>query len=175
MKKLFILLVPIFLFNLSCKRNSTEKEETTIRQLKFKKKTSDRRKKGYYLNIAQATQDNYDFRSVLYTGKYLQLAIMSLESGEDLGWETHARSDQFIRVESGTGICLLNDEAYELQTNDAILIPAGARHNILNNNDSLELKLYMLYARPVHKDQISRSTKEEARDKKEYYDGETTE
>jgi mannose-6-phosphate isomerase-like protein (cupin superfamily) len=173
--KLFFILLPSLFLAIGCTRNSSEKGETTFRQLKYKKKIADTKKKGLFLNLEEAVSENYDYRNVLYTGKYIQLAIMSLEPGEDIGWETHARSDQFIRVESGSGLCLLNDEAYELETNDAVLIPAGAKHNILNNNDSLELKLYMLYARPVHKDKISRSTKEEAREKSEHFDGETTE
>jgi len=172
---LLIAILPALIFVFGCTRNSEEKSETTYRQIKYKKRTPDSKKKGLFLDIEQATLDNYDYRSVLYTGKNLQLAIMSLEPGEDIGWETHARSDQFIRVEQGTGICLLNDEAYELNPNAIVLIPSGARHNILNNNDSLELKLYTLYARPVHKDKISRSTKEEAHEKGEHFDGETTE
>ena len=173
--KLLFLLLPSLLFVIGCARNSGEKEETTFRQLKYKKNIPDKKKKGLFLNLEQATLDNYDYESVLYTGKYMQLAIMSLESGEDTGWKSHARSDQFLRVESGSGLCLLNDEAYEMEANTAVFIPAGSRHNIYNNNDSLDLKLHIMFARPVHKDKISRSTKEEARDKKGHYDGETTE
>lgn len=173
--KLFFLTLPLILLFLGCNRKSEEQSETTFRQLKYKKKTPNSRKKGYFLNLETATSDNYDYRSVLYTGKYMQLAIMSLQPGEDIGWETHPKSDQFLRVESGTGICLLNDEVYELEANDALIIPAGARHNIQNNSDSSQLKIYLLYARPVHKDRITRSTKEEARDKPEHFDGETTE
>ena len=127
------------------------------------------------INISDATNDNYDYRSIIYTGKFMQLGIMSLEPGEDTGWETHKRSDQFIRVESGNGLCLLNDEEYELTENDALFIPAGAEHNILNENDSIQFKFYTLYARPLHKDGINRVTKEDATSKKEKYDGRTTE
>jgi mannose-6-phosphate isomerase-like protein (cupin superfamily) len=160
---------------LGCARYSEDNSETTYRQLKYKKRTPDNKKKGLFLDLEEATFENYDFRSVLYTGKYLQLDIMSLESGEDIGWKKYARTDQLLYVESGSGTCLVNDEAYELQENNAVLIPAGARHNILNNNDTLELKFFILYARPIHKDKVSRSTKEEAREKRDYFDGETTE
>ncbi len=159
----------------SCKNDPNEKSETTYRQLKYKKNTPENKKKGLFLNLEQATLDNYDYQSVLYTGKYMQLALMSLETGEDTGWNTNTRSDQLVRIESGSGLCLLNDEAYEFQANDAVFIPAGSRHNILNNNDSTELKLYVLFSRPVLKDKISRATKEEARERKDRFDGETTE
>jgi mannose-6-phosphate isomerase-like protein (cupin superfamily) len=159
----------------SCDTKSDEKKETTQRQLKFKKKTRDKNKKGYQVNIEEIVNNNFDYRTVLYTGKHLQLIIMCLEPGEDIGWKNYSRSDQFIRVESGSGSCLLNNEIYELEPNDALFIPAGARHNILNDNDSVALKIYTLYALPMHKDGISRSTKEESSNKKEYFDGETTE
>jgi mannose-6-phosphate isomerase-like protein (cupin superfamily) len=170
-----LLILSIFYSSIGCEVETKEDSQPTFRQLKYKKHTNDLKKKGLYFNVEQATIENYDFRNVVYTGTYLQLALMNLEPGEDIGWETHPRSDQFIRVEAGNGLCLVNDEAYDLQPNDAVLIPAGARHNILNNSDSLQLKIYTLYARPVHKDKITRSTKEEAKEKKEHYDGETSE
>ena len=176
MKKiLLVLLLPSLLFVTGCSRNSGKKEETTFRQLKYKKRISDSKKKGLFLDLEEATFENYDFKSVLYTGKQLQLMIMSLESGEDIGWKTYKRADQFVYIESGSGTCLVNDEAYDLEENDAVFIPAGARHNILNNNDTMELKLFLLSARPIHKDKVSRSSKEEAREKGDYFDGETTE
>ena len=173
--KLLVLLLPSLLFVIGCSRNSGEKEETTFRQLKYKKRISDSKKKGLFLDLEEATFENYDFKSVLYTGIQSQLMIMSLESGEDIGWKTYKRSDQFVYIESGSGTCLVNDEAYEVEENDAVFIPAGARHNILNNNDTMELKLFVISSRPIHKDKISRSTKEEAREKGDYFDGETTE
>lgn len=173
--RLLCLLLPSVLFVTGCSRNSGKKEETTFRQLKYKKRISDTKKKGLFLDLEEATFENYDFKSVLYTGKQLQLMIMSLESGEDIGWKTYKRADQFVYIESGSGTCLVNDEAYDLEENDAVFIPAGARHNILNNNDTMELKLFLLSARPIHKDKVSRSSKEEAREKGDYFDGETTE
>jgi mannose-6-phosphate isomerase-like protein (cupin superfamily) len=169
------LFLGLSLIAFSCISKTDKNKETTYKQLTFKKKTSDKNKKGYLVKIEEVVNDNFDYRTVLYTGKHLQLVMMSLEPGEDIGWKNHSKSDQFIRVESGSGTCLLNSELYEIEANDAIFIPAGARHNILNDNDSLDLKIYTLYAAPIHKNGISRSTKEEATRKREYFDGETTE
>ncbi|MCE2712014.1 MAG: cupin domain-containing protein [Cryomorphaceae bacterium] len=171
---IFTLLLPSVLLT-SCQEPTDNKKEPQYRQWKKQRSKRADQKKGLYLNISDATNDNYDYRSILYTGKFMQLGLMSLERGEDTGWDSHRRSDQLIRVESGNGLCLMNDEEYKLSENDALFIPAGAEFNILNENDSIQFKFYVVYAQPVFKDGISRSTKEEAGKKKEKYDGRPTE
>ena len=118
---------------------------------------------------------NTNFREVLYTSKYCQLVLMSLRPGEEIGMETHRGNDQFFRVEKGHGQCLIDGNEYELRDGDAVVVPSGARHNIINVSDSEELKLYTIYSPPHHKDGIIRTTKKEAEAKEEEFDGKTTE
>jgi mannose-6-phosphate isomerase-like protein (cupin superfamily) len=175
MRTFILILVVPSLFLSSCQERADHKKDPEYRQWKKQRSKSADQKKGLYINISDAANDNYGYRSILYTGKFMQLGLMSLEPGEDTGWESHKRSDQFIHIESGNGLCLLNDEEYQLSENDALFIPAGAEHNILNENDSVQFKFYVLYGRPVYKDGISRSTKEEATQKTGKYDGKPTE
>src|SRR5690606_32829048 len=96
--------------------------------------------------------ENEDFRRVLYTGPNLQLVLMALRPGEDIGLETHEEHDQFIRVEAGTGVARLNGEERGLEDGSIVVIPAGVEHNVINTSDSEALKLYTLYAPPEHAD-----------------------
>ncbi|MCB9809191.1 cupin domain-containing protein [Candidatus Nomurabacteria bacterium] len=133
-------------------------------------------KKGYITNIEQETVSNNNFRKVLYTSEHMQLVVMSLEPGEDIGKEVHKTIDQFIRIESGMGAAFINGIETSIQTGDAVVIPAGAEHNITNTGD-MPMKLYTLYGGPEHKDQVIQATKAdaEARHPHERFDGVTTE
>lgn len=131
--------------------------------------------KGYFTNIEAATVGNNDFRRVLYTGKHAQLVLMSLDPNEDIGLETHFNTDQFFRFESGKGKVIIDDNVYEVGSGDAIIVPAGAKHNVINSSDVDVLRLYTLYAPPQHKDGIVRFSKAAANSEPEEFDGLTTE
>ena len=129
-------------------------------------------KKGYIVNIEEATVSNTDYRRVLYTGEHSQLVVMSLEPGVEIGEEVHAL-DQFIRVETGSGKAILNGiEEHALEDDWAIVIPAGTKHNVINTGDRA-LKLYTIYSPAEHKDGTVQPTK--ADEKEEHFDGATTE
>ncbi|MEO6837426.1 MAG: cupin domain-containing protein [Ginsengibacter sp.] len=130
--------------------------------------------KGYKGNIEQLTLDNDNFRKVLYTGQNLQLVLMSLEVGEEIGMETHINNDQFFRFESGMGRCIIDNNEYHVVEGDAILVPAGAKHNVINTGTTA-FKMYTIYGPPNHQDHILRKTKEDAERKDEVFDGKTTE
>ena len=131
--------------------------------------------KGFKSNIEQDTLDNNNFRKVLYTGKHTQLVVMTLVPGEEIGLETHKENDQFLRFEGGSGKVFIDDSEYEVSDGDAVIVPAGAKHNVVNVSDSETLNLYTIYSPPHHKDGIVRKTKEEAEANDEEFDGETTE
>jgi mannose-6-phosphate isomerase-like protein (cupin superfamily) len=132
-------------------------------------------KKGYKQNIEELTIENNNFRKVLYTGQHMQLVLMALKPGEDIGLEIHAENDQFFRIDAGKGKAIINETEYEISDGDAVVVPAGAEHNIINTSDDQELKLYTIYAPAHHKDAIIRETKEEAESNEEDFDGITTE
>jgi len=131
--------------------------------------------KGFKTNIEKDTLENRKFRKVLYTGKHSQLVLMSLRPKEEIGMETHTENDQFFRFESGQGKVIIDGNVYEVGDGVAIVVPAGAKHNIINVSDSKELKLYTIYSPPHHKDGIVRETKEEAEANDQEFDGKTTE
>jgi len=132
-------------------------------------------KKGYKDNIEKLTLENNDFRKVLYTGSHMQLVLMSLKPLEDIGLEIHEENDQFFRFEKGEGKFIINDTEYLVTDGDSVVIPAGAKHNIINMSDKEDLKMYTIYAPAHHKDGIIRKTKEEAEKNQEDFDGITTE
>jgi mannose-6-phosphate isomerase-like protein (cupin superfamily) len=132
-------------------------------------------KKGFKTKIERATLQNANFRKVLYTSKHLQLVIMSLLPGEDIGSEIHKKTDQFFRFEQGHGKCIINENEYDVRDGDVVVIPAGAKHNIINVDSVTELKMYTIYAPPNHKDGVVRSTKKEAEINEEEFDGIMTE
>lgn len=137
---------------------------------------SDKREKnGYHINIEELTLANNAFRMVLYTGKHLQLVLMSLKPGEEIGEEVHANGDQFFRFESGMGTRVINGESSPVKAGDAIIVPGGVLHNIINSDPALPLKLYSIYSPPQHKDKIIRLTKYDAEAQKEAFDNRTTE
>lgn len=130
--------------------------------------------KGFVHNIEFMTEKNGNFRQVLYTGKHLQLVLMSLRPGEEIGEEVHADIDQFFRVEKGKAEVRIDERKVRAEAGDAILVPAGARHNITNIGEK-SLKIYTLYAPPAHEDHIVQVTKAEAESSKEHFAGYTTE
>ena len=131
--------------------------------------------KGFYGEIEKDTLENDNFRRVLYTGKNSQLVLMSLKAGEEIGMEIHNDNDQFFRFESGMGKVIIDGNEYDVKDGDAIVVPAGAEHNIVNVSDNEDLKLYTIYSPAHHKDGIVRATKKEAEENEEDFDGETTE
>ena len=131
-------------------------------------------KKGYKDNIEKLTLENENFRKVLYTGERTQLVLMSLKPGEEIGLEVHEDNDQFFRFEAGRGKVIIDTAEYEVSDGDAVVVPKGAEHNVINIGDS-DLKLYTLYSPPHHADGIVRSTREEALQNEAEFDGKTTE
>ena len=132
--------------------------------------------KGYHDDIEKQTTGNSDFRRVLYTGEHLQLVLMTLQPGEEIGSEVHKDRDQFFRFEEGSGRVDVDDNSYDVADGSGVIVPAGARHNVRNTGPA-PLKLYTLYGPPEHKDGVVQSTKAEAekRHHDEEWDGATTE
>ena len=131
--------------------------------------------KGFSSNIEQDTLANTNFRKVLYTGKHSQLVLMCLQPGEEIGMEVHEDNDQFFRFEKGMGKCIIDGNEYDLADGSAIVVPAGAQHNIINTSTTEMLKLYTIYSPAHHKDGIVRATKAEANADGPEFDGVTTE
>jgi mannose-6-phosphate isomerase-like protein (cupin superfamily) len=130
--------------------------------------------KGFVDDIEDKTEENTDFRRVLYTGKHLQLVLMALRPGEEIGEEVHRDRDQFFRVEKGEGEVSIDGHKSKIESDTAIVVPAGARHNVKNTGDR-PLKLYTLYAPPEHRNGTVHVTPADARASKEHFDGKTTE
>jgi mannose-6-phosphate isomerase-like protein (cupin superfamily) len=132
--------------------------------------------KGYCDDLEEATQENEDFRRVVYTGKNLQLVLMSLAPGEEIGEEVHDDRDQFFRIEEGEGVISIDGVDHEVEDDFAVIVPAGARHNVVATGDG-PLKLYTLYGPPEHKDGTVHKNKAQAdRDhENDHFDGKTTE
>ncbi len=131
-------------------------------------------KKGYFGHIEELTKENNNFRKVLYTGAHCQLVLMSLLPGEDIGEEIHEENDQFFRFDAGQGKVIINESEYVVTDGDAIVVPAGAKHNVINTGE-VALKLYTIYSPAHHKDGIVRATKAEAVANEADFDGVTTE
>ncbi|MBP7741282.1 MAG: cupin domain-containing protein [Candidatus Pacebacteria bacterium] len=129
---------------------------------------------GYTGNIEEEALENEAFRKVLYTSAYMQLVVMSIPAGDDIGEETHGQ-DQFIRVEEGEGKAVLDGVEHVLSDGYAVVIPASTLHNIINTSTSEPLKLYSLYAPPHHADGTIHATKAEAEADHEEYLGDVTE
>jgi len=130
--------------------------------------------RGFIEDIEELTEKNSDYRRVLYTGKHLQLVLMSLEPGEEIGEEVHEDADQFFRVEKGKGEVWIDGKRTKIKGDDAIVVPAGAKHNVVNTGHK-PLKLYTLYSPPHHREGLTAATKAEADASKEHFDGKTTE
>ena len=132
-------------------------------------------KKGYKGAIEQETLSNNNFRKVLYTGAHSQLVLMSLKPKEEIGLEIHEENDQFFRFESGQGKVIINETEYSVGDGDAVIVPSGASHNVINTSETEDLKLYTIYSPAHHKDGIVRETKAEAMANEAEFDGQTTE
>ena len=117
---------------------------------------------GYVDNIEAKTLANTFFREVLFTGKYSQLVVMSLQPNEEIGMEVHTTVDQFFRVEKGQGKVVMNGEEHEVKDGSAIIVPAGTEHNVVSTSSSEPLKLYTIYSPPNHPDGTIHKTKAEA-------------
>jgi mannose-6-phosphate isomerase-like protein (cupin superfamily) len=131
--------------------------------------------KGYVIEIERETRKNTDFRRVLYTGKYSQLVLMSMKPGEEIGEETHGDVNQFFRFEEGEGKVIIDGVEHHVKDGVGVIIPAGARHNVINSSKLANLKLYTIYSPPEHQDGVVRHTKKEAMASEEHFDGRTTE
>lgn len=133
-------------------------------------------KRGFCDNIDVRTVENEDFRRVLYTGRNLQLVLMTLQPGDEIGEEVHEDRDQFFRIEEGSGVVGIDGVENRVEDDFAVIVPAGARHNVRNTGDE-PLRLYTIYGPPEHKDGIVQSTKEDAdrRHHDEEFDGKTSE
>ncbi len=129
--------------------------------------------KGYIADIESVTVKNEHFRHVLYTAKNCQLVVMALKPAEEIGMEVH-HLDQFFRVEEGTGEAILDGVHTKISAGFAIIVPAGANHNIINTGDA-PLKLYTLYSPPNHRDGVIHHTRADAEKDDEQFDGKTTE
>lgn len=117
---------------------------------------------GFTGNIEEKTLANENFREVLFTGQHTQLVVMCLLPNENIGMEVHPNVDQFFRIEDGEGKAILNGEEFVFKNGDAIIIPAGTQHNIINTSTTDKLKLYTIYSPPNHLDGTIHKTKQEA-------------
>jgi mannose-6-phosphate isomerase-like protein (cupin superfamily) len=131
--------------------------------------------KGFKGNIEKLAVENDNFRKVIYTSKHSQLVLMCLQPGEEIGMEVHNENDQFFRFESGKGKCIIDGNEYDLSDGDAVVVPVGAKHNIVNVSQTECLKLYTIYSPAHHKDGIVRKTKKDAAYNEAEFDGITTE
>lgn len=131
--------------------------------------------KGFNSNIEKDTLGNNNFRKVLYTGKHSQLVLMSLKPEEEIGMEVHADNDQFFRFEAGRGRVIIDGNEYGVGDGSAIVVPAGAQHNVINLSMDEALKLYTIYSPAHHKDGIVRAAKAEAEANEAEFDGQATE
>jgi mannose-6-phosphate isomerase-like protein (cupin superfamily) len=129
--------------------------------------------KGFVQDIEALTVKNKEFRQVLYTAKHSQLVVMSLKPAEEIGAEVH-QLDQFFRVEEGSGVAVLDGVRKPIKAGFAVIVPAGARHNIINTG-KVPLKLYTIYSPPNHRDGVVHHTRADAEADNEHFDGKTTE
>ena len=131
--------------------------------------------KGFCQNIEKVTLENTNFRKVLYSGQHSQLVLMSLKPLEEIGLEVHAENDQFFRFENGEGKVIIDGNEYTVSDGDAVVVPMGVEHNVINTSATEPLKLYTIYSPAHHKDGVVRATKEEAEKDGPEFDGVTTE
>lgn len=129
--------------------------------------------KGFVQDIEGLATQNNEFRKVLYTAKNCQLVLMALKPQEEIGAEVH-QLDQFFRVEAGAGEAVMDGVRTPVRAGFAVLVPAGAEHNIINTGTQ-PLKLYTLYAPPNHRDGVVHRTRADAQADNEHFDGKTTE
>ncbi|MDD3799748.1 MAG: cupin domain-containing protein [Novosphingobium sp.] len=130
--------------------------------------------KGFVDNIEKLTLENTNFRQVLYTGHNIQLVLMTIQPGEEIGEEVHDDRDQFFRIEEGEGEILIDGVVHKVSDDDGIIVPQGANHNVICTG-SAPLKLYTIYGPPEHIDGTLHATCAEANADHEHFDGKTTE
>lgn len=130
--------------------------------------------KGFVDNIERLTEDNSDFRRVLYTGHNLQLVLMAIAPGDEIGEEVHDDRDQFFRIEAGEGEVWIDGECHKVKADDGVIVPQGARHNVICTGTE-PLRLYTIYGPPEHIDGTVHRTSAEAHADHEHFDGRTTE
>ncbi len=130
--------------------------------------------KGFADDIEKLTLENDDFRRVLYTGKNIQLVLMTIQPGEDIGEEVHEDRDQFFRFEAGVGEVVIDGVANRVKADHGVIVPAGARHNVVNTG-SEPLRLYTIYGPPEHLEGTVEKTRADADASHEHFDGRTTE
>lgn len=130
--------------------------------------------KGFVGDIEDMAAANSDFRRVIYTGKHLQLVLMSLAPGEEIGEEVHKDRDQFFRIEDGEGEISIDGKRTKVNGDDAIMVPSGARHNLINTGKK-PMRLYTIYGPPEHADGTVHATKADATAHKHHFAGKTTE
>ena len=131
--------------------------------------------RGFVNDIEQLTRENENFRQVIYTGKHSQLVLMALQPGEEIGMEAHPNNDQFFRFDAGEGEVVIDGQTHQIKDGSAVVVPAGAEHNVINTSDSELLQLYTICSPPHHKDGIVRATKDEAESNEADFDGQTSE
>jgi mannose-6-phosphate isomerase-like protein (cupin superfamily) len=131
--------------------------------------------KGFKISIESAAMQNNNFRKVLYTSAHSQLVLMCLKPMEEIGLETHRDNDQFFRIERGNGKVIIDNNEYTVKEGDGVVVPAGAKHNVINTSNSNTLNMYTIYSPAHHKDAIIRITKKEAEENEEVFDGKTSE
>jgi len=131
--------------------------------------------KGFKDAIENLTLENGNFRKVLYTGKHSQLVLMSLKPLEEIGMEVHHDTDQFFRFEEGKGKVIIDGNEYEVKDGDAVIVPAGANHNVINTSESESLKMYTIYSPSHHRMGVIHATREDAMKDDEDFDGKTDE
>ena len=117
---------------------------------------------GFVDKIGDLSLRNEDFRRVIFTAPHSQVVVMSLEPLEDIGLETHETIDQFFRIERGRGTVLLAGETHPIEAGDAVVVPAGTEHNVINTSATERLQLTTIYSPPAHKDGVIHQTKAQA-------------
>lgn len=126
---------------------------------------------GYSINIEEKSIENPNFREVLFTAPNLQLVVMTLQPGEEIGMETHEKGDQFFRVEAGEGQAILDGKTHHLSDGMIVIIPEGTEHNIINTSADKVLNMYTIYTPPEHRDGVIHKTKADADADDEHYEG----
>lgn len=131
--------------------------------------------KGFAQNIEDLTAQNINFRKVIYTAHHSQLVVMSLKPGEEIGMETHTDNDQFLRIEVGKGKAIIDGNEYNISDGFAVIVPAGAEHNIINTSETEPMKIYTIYSPAHHRLDVIHVIKADAEEDTEEFDGKTTE
>lgn len=131
--------------------------------------------KGFVQNLEKLTEENTNFRKVIYTSHHSQLVLMCLKPSEEIGMEVHPDNDQFFRVEVGDGKAIIDGNEQIFSAGFCVVIPAGSEHNIINTSETAELKVYTIYSPAHHKDGTIHATKEIAIASEEEFDGVTSE